>query len=127
MPQRIVLVGHCGTDAPKLEAAVSKCVPSAEVISVNSEHRLDEVCDEGADLLLINRSLPFGFETDEGVELMRELRQIHPTVKLMLISDRRDAQSQASEVGGIAGFGKTDIGSNKLAACLKGALKGKPN
>ena len=127
MPQRIVLVGHCGVDAPRLEAAVSKCVPSAEVISVNSEQCLEDVCDEGADLLLINRRLPYGFDTEEGVELMRELRQVHPTVKLMLVSDRQDAQKQASEAGAIDGFGKTDLGSDKIAALLKGALRGKPN
>ena len=127
MPQRIVLVGHCGVDAPRLEAAVSRCVPSAEVISVNSEHRLEEVCDEGADLLLINRELPFGFDAEEGIELMRELKQVHPTVKLMLVSDRRDAQAKASEAGGIEGFGKADIGSKRVSSCLRQALKQKPN
>lgn len=128
MGQRIVLVGHCGIDAPRLEQAVARCVPSAEVITINSEHRLEEVCDEGADLLLINRELPFGFDVEEGIELMRELKQMHPTVKLMLVSNRRDAQERASEAGGIEGFGKADIGSKKVSACLHDALKKqKPN
>jgi len=129
MSHRIVLVGHCGVDAPRLEAAVSKILPRADVISVNSEEQLQDVCDEGADLLLINRQLPFGFEAEEGVELMHELQQIHPDVKMMLISDRPDAQARARRAGAIDGFGKADLGSGKIADILKIALKGqsKPN
>ena len=129
MGERIVLVGHCGVDAPRLEAEVSRCRPRAEVMTVNSEQQLQEICDEGADLLLINRQLPFGFESEEGVELMRELQQIHPEVKMMLVSDRPDAQEQAKQAGAIDGFGKADLGTRKIASCLRDALKGqgKPN
>ncbi|MEA2708787.1 MAG: hypothetical protein QOF78_1388 [Phycisphaerales bacterium] len=129
MGERIVLVGHCGVDAPRLEAAVSRILPRADVISVNSEEQLQEVCEDGADLLLINRQLPFGFEAEEGVELMHELQQMHPEVKMMLVSDRRDAQEEARAAGAIDGFGKADLGSPKIADILREALKGqsKPN
>lgn len=130
MGQRIVLVGHCGVDAPRLEAEVSRLLPSADVLSVNSEDELESVCEEGADLLLINRQLPFGFETEEGVELMRDLQQAHPNVKMMLISDRPDAQDQAREAGGVEGFGKADLGrGGTMADKLREALSSdqKPN
>ena len=129
MSQRIVLVGHCGVDAPRLEAAVSKILPRADVISVNSEEQLQDACEEGADLLLINRQLPFGFEAEEGIELMCELQQMHPDVKMMLVSDRADAQDRARRAGAIDGFGKADLGSSKIAEILKIALRGqdKPN
>ena len=130
MSQRIVLVGHCGVDAPRLEAAVSKILPRADVISVNSEEQLQEICEDGADLLLINRQLPFGFESEEGIELMCELQQMHPDVKMMLVSDRPDAQERAKRAGAVHGFGKADLGSGKIAEILKIALKGqqsKPN
>ena len=129
MSQRIVLVGHCGVDAPRLEAEVSKILPRADVISVNSEEQLAEVCDEGADLLLINRQLPYGFESEEGVELMQEIQQMHPDVKMILVSDRPDAQEQAKKLGAVDGFGKADLGSGKIASVLQEALKGqgKPN
>jgi CheY-like chemotaxis protein len=126
MSHRIVLVGHCGVDAPRLEAAVSKILPRADVISVNSEEQLQEVCDEGADLLLINRQLPFGFEAEEGIELMCELQQMHPDVKMMLVSDRPDAQERARRAGAVDGFGKADLGSGRIADILKIALKGQP-
>ena len=129
MSQRIVLVGHCGVDAPRLEAVVSKCLPRADVISVNSEEQLQDICEDGADLLLINRQLPFGFEAEEGIELIEEIQQMHPDVKVMLVSDRPDAQEQAKQAGAIDGFGKADLGSSKIAEILKDALKGqaRPN
>ena len=129
MSQRIVLVGHCGVDAPRLEAEVSKILPRADVISVNSEQQLQDVCDEGADLLLINRQLPYGFESEEGVELIEEIQQTHPDVKVILVSDRPDAQEAARKAGAVDGFGKADLGSGKIATVLHEALKaqGKPN
>jgi DNA-binding NtrC family response regulator len=126
MSQRIILVGHCGVDAPRLEKAVSKCLPRADVISVNCEEQLQEICDEGADLLLINRQLPFGFESEEGIELIEEMQQMHPDVKMILVSDRPDAQEQAKRAGAVDGFGKADLGSSRIAEVLKDALKGQP-
>ena len=57
MGQRIVLVGHCGVDAPRLENEISRFCRGAEILSINSEMALEEVCEEGADLLLINRDI----------------------------------------------------------------------
>ena len=130
MGQRIVLVGHCGVDAPRLEREVSRICPKAEVMTVNSEEQLHEIVEEGADLLLINRQLPYGFEAEEGVELMRDLQQmIDGQVKMMLVSDMPDAQDAARHAGAVAGFGKADLGSGKIADILKAAMKGqaKPN
>jgi DNA-binding NtrC family response regulator len=126
MSQRVVLVGHCGVDAPRLEKAVSKCLPRADVICVNSEEQLQDICEEGVDLLLINRQLPFGFESEEGVELIEEMQQMHPDVKTILVSDRPDAQEQARRAGAVDGFGKADLGSSRIAEVLKDALKGQP-
>jgi DNA-binding NarL/FixJ family response regulator len=92
------------------------------VQTVNSEDELREACDQGADLLLINRELPFGFETEEGVELIRQLHSGGPKVKMMLISDLEDAQEEARQAGGVEGFGKADLGSEKFATTLRQAL-----
>ena len=129
MGQRIVLVGHCGVDAPRLEREVSKSIPRAEVLCVNTEMQLQDVVDEGADLFLVNRRLPYGFESEEGVELIHELQQMQPDAKTMLVSDREDAQEEARAAGAIDGFGKADLGKNKIGQILRDALKGqtKPN
>jgi hypothetical protein len=122
MPQRIILVGHCGVDGPRLEAELCKCAPAAEVLSVNSKKELHELCEDGGGLLLINRQLPYGFETEEGIELMCELQQKCPDLKMMLVSDRPDAQEEARSVGAIGGFGKADLGTGKIQQCLREVL-----
>ena len=129
MGQRIVLVGHCGVDAPRLEREVSRICPRADVMTINSEAQLHDIVEEGAALLLINRHLPYGFESEEGVELMRDLQQMNPDVTMMLVSDMPDAQDEARKAGAIKGFGKADLGSGRIADILKAAMKGqgKPN
>ncbi len=73
-------------------------------------------------MLLINRELPLGFETEEGVELIRELHETRPELKMILVSDRPDAQEQARAAGGMPGFGKADLGTGKIKGCLREAL-----
>ena len=120
----IVLVGHCGFDAPRLEREIGRCCPSFEVLTINSVEELEEVVEREPDLLLVNRQLPYGFETEEGVELISELHKEHPELKMMLVSDRPDAQEEAREAGALAGFGKADLGSDRMAAALREALVG---
>ena len=120
----IVLVGHCGFDAPRLEREIGRCCPSFEVLAINSDEELDEIVEREPDLLLVNRQLPYGFETEEGVELISELHKEHPELKMMLVSDRPDAQEEAREAGALAGFGKADLGSDRMAAALREALVG---
>ena len=74
----IVLVGHCGFDAPRLEREIGRCCPSFEVLTINSDEELEEIVEQEPDLLLVNRQLPYGFETEEGVELISELHREHP-------------------------------------------------
>ncbi len=121
MPKRIILVGHCGIDGPRLEKEVNTNIKSADVLRINSEQELKAACDEGADLLLVNRE-PLGFDGTDGVDLIRELHNNFPEQKIMLVSDYDDAQEQAVEAGAIPGFGKGDIGTPKLANTLRQAL-----
>src|SRR5688500_7137408 len=64
--KRILLVGHCGFDGPRLQKELSDRFPGADVMRINSEEDLKRECEDGADLLLVNRE-PVGFETD-GME-----------------------------------------------------------
>jgi hypothetical protein len=126
MGHRIVLVGHCGVDAPRLEREIARSVRGAEVLTVNSEDALEDVVDDDAKsvLLLVNRQLPYGFEEEEGVDLMKDLQRRDPHLKMMLVSDRPDAQEEARDAGAIPGFGKADLGTGKIAEHLKHVLKG---
>src|SRR4051812_47044334 len=123
MPARVVLVGHCGVDAPRLEKEVSQCLGKAEVITVKNEDALEDAIEDGADLLLFNRELPFGFEESEGLDVMREIRDRHPNLKMMLVSDRKDAQGEAEDLGALPGFGKSQLGSDAVGRCLRSAIE----
>src|SRR5687767_9140922 len=117
---RILLVGHCGVDGPRLQSEIGAILKGASVERVNSDSELRRACKEGADLLLVNRE-PLGFET-EGVDLIKQVRKDFPDQKVMLVSDYADVQQEAEAAGALHGFGKRDIGSPKLADAVKQAL-----
>ena len=119
---KIALVGHCGVDGPRIEAQIHSIVDAADVCSCNDADALNRVCGEGVDLLLFNRELGFGFDDEQGVDLMAEVRESHPDVKMMLISDYPDAQAAAREVGALPGFGKADLGTSTVEKALRDAL-----
>lgn len=121
MSKRILLVGHCGVDGPRLKSEIGSFLDSAEILRINSDADLRRACDEGADLLLVNRE-PLGFEPRMGVDLIRQLHQQYPRQKMMLVSDHPDAQEEAQRVGAIPGFGKAEIGSPELQDAVIQAL-----
>jgi hypothetical protein len=122
MAHRIVLVGHCGVDGPRMEAEIHGLLRDCQVLSASDDEDLENILGEGADLLLVNRELPYSFEDQEGVEAIRHVCAKHPNVKAMLISDYDDAQAAACEAGAVRGFGKADLGSPKVAEVIKKAL-----
>ena len=119
---KIALVGHCGIDGPRIQAQISQILDNADVAMANDPDALSAVVDKGVDLLLFNRELGFGFDDEQGVDVMAELRESHPDVKMMLISDYPDAQKAAEKIGAVPGFGKADLGTPKVEKALKSAL-----
>ena len=119
---KIALVGHCGIDGPRIQAQITQILDNADVAMANDPDALDAVVGKGVDLLLFNRELGFGFEDEQGVDVMAELRESHPDLKMMLISDYPDAQAAAKEIGALPGFGKADLGTPKVEKALKNAL-----
>ena len=120
MSNRILLVGHCGVDGPRLKDELSKALPSAKVERINSDAELRTAVGEGEALLLINRE-PVGFE-GEGLDLIKRVKGDHPDCKVMLVSDYPDAQKEAEQAGALKGFGKSEMGSPSLAEHVKRAL-----
>ena len=122
MPRRVVLVGHCNFDGPRLQEEIRAMAEAPEVLRVNADADLQAVCEESDNLLLINRE-PVGFE-DEGVDIVRDVHKRYPGQTVMLVSDHSDAQEQAVQAGAMPGFGKRDMGSPKLAEAVRRGLKG---
>ena len=122
MAKKVVLIGHCGADSSYLRIAVGSADRSAQVVMADDEAMLQRYLGEGADLLLLNRVLDHGFAEGEGVALIRRLRQKHPGLKMMLVSNYDDAQQAAVAVGAVPGFGKRELGTPKAAQLLREAL-----
>lgn len=123
MPKTVVLVGHCGPDNSYLRLAVRAAVSDAAIATADDSQELARALAAGADLVLINRVLDYGFDQPSGVELIKHLRASHPKVRLMLISNYPEAQAAAVAAGAIPGFGKRDIGSRAAAIALSNALE----
>ena len=119
MSKRILLVGHCGVDGPRMQQEIVGFMSDADVRRVNSDTDLDDA--RAGDVLLINRE-PLGFEPRQGPDLVRELHRKCPGAKLILVSDYEDAQQEASQAGALPGFGKSDLGSSKFEQAIRQAL-----
>ncbi|HEY7090898.1 MAG TPA: hypothetical protein VH518_22570 [Tepidisphaeraceae bacterium] len=117
------LVGHCGPDASYLRLAVARAIQGATVIPVDDDRELNKAITEGVDLLLLNRQLDWGFQTTEGVELIRQLRAKHQQLKLMLISNYEESQAAAVAAGALPGFGKRELGSPRVGELLRAAVE----
>ena len=122
MPKKVALVGHCGPDASYLRLAVSRAVRDAQILFADDQHTLTKLVDGGVDLILFNRQLDWGFETDEGVEMIKRLRTTNPSLKAMLISNYPEAQQAARQAGAVEGFGKREIGSPRVSELIRSAL-----
>ena len=120
MPHSVILVGHCGIDGPRLQREISSKVPDTNVVRVNSTADLQSQLKANADLFLVNRE-PVGFD-DDGLAIIRQVRQENPNAKVMLVSDYPEFQEQAVQAGALKGFGKNEIGSSSLTDTVKQAL-----
>jgi DNA-binding NarL/FixJ family response regulator len=109
-------------DGPRLKREISEGLPGTEVVRINSLADLDRVVEEGADLLLVNRE-PVGFE-EEGVDLIRRVHRKDSEAKVMLVSDRMDAQAEAVDAGALPGFGKELMGTKELIEAVEEGLEG---
>jgi two-component system, chemotaxis family, chemotaxis protein CheY len=122
MSKKVALVGHCGPDSSYLRMAVSKALRDAKVVAADDDLELKQLLRDGVDLLLFNRVLDYGFRSDEGIDVIRQLRSDHPQVKMMLVSNYEDAQEAAVQAGALPGFGKREIGTPRVTQVLREAL-----
>lgn len=118
----VVLVGHCGPDSSFLRMAVSGAAPGSIVAMADSEAELDAAVEKGADLLLFNRVMEFGFDERDGVELLARTRRNHPEIKVMMISNYPETQQDAEKAGAVPGFGKREVGSDNSRQRIRQAL-----
>lgn len=124
IPPTVLLVGHCGPDTSYLKMAVKRALPAAAIHLIHDDEGIaHHLTLNPAALLLINRVLEPGFESESGIELIALLKPRHTQARLMLVSNYPEAQQAAIQLGALPGFGKSDISSPKLPLLLHEAIK----
>ena len=122
MGKKVVLVGHCGPDSSFLRMAVAKAQAGVTVSMADDAQELRAALEGGADLLLLNRELGYGFDQPLGVDVIKTFRGSYPKTKFMLVSNYADAQAAALAAGAAPGFGKREIGQPRVAQLIRDAL-----
>ena len=122
MGKKVVLVGHCGPDSSFLRMAVSSADRGISVLMADDAQELKAALDGGADLVLLNRTLGWGFDQSLGVDVIKALGRAYPKTRFMLVSNYPEAQAAAVAAGGVAGFGKREIGQPRVAQLIREAL-----
>src|SRR4051794_25614007 len=97
--KKVALVGHCGPDSSYLRMTIRRAATDIDVLMIDDESALNRALSDGVHLLLLNRELSYGFTDSFGVDLIKRLRPTHPNLKMMLISNYPDAQSEAQQAG----------------------------
>jgi two-component system chemotaxis response regulator CheY len=101
---------------------VGRAVKDSSVLMADDDSALDRVVAQGVDLLLINRVLEYGFSVELGTDLIKRLRQEHPNLKMMLVTNYPEVQTEAVKLGALPGFGKREMGTPKVAELLRKAV-----
>lgn len=124
MSRKIALVGHCGPDSAYLRISIHKADRDAQIISCQDGADLDQAIAQGADLVLLNRDLGIDYDEPTGVGLIQKLREKHPLLKMILVSNYPEAQQAAVQAGALPGFGKKELGTPRVIELLQSALSG---
>lgn len=123
MSKKVLLIGHCGPDSSYLRMVVRAADPKAHILMADDPDELTTALEQGVDLALLNRELGYGFGERGGVEVIGDLKESHPQLRLMLVSNYPEAQQAAEQAGALPGFGKREIGSPRVVQLLKAALE----
>jgi two-component system, chemotaxis family, chemotaxis protein CheY len=123
MTKKVLLVGHCGADSSYLRLAVKKAAPEVHIENAEDTQSLTAALESKTiDLVLFNRELDYGFDSIEGVEVIRSLQPAYAKVPMILVSNYPEAQQAAVAAGALPGFGKRELGSPRVTALLRDAL-----
>ena len=126
MGKTVVLVGHCGADSSYLKLTVKQADPEATIAGAHSADELKKLLDGGADLVLFNRQVDYGFSSYEGLDIIREFLRSHPKARMMMVTNYPEVQAAAIAAGAVPGFGKRELGSQRVKDLMKSVLATPP-
>lgn len=105
MPPRILDVGQCMVDGPRLERLLKESLGAHVDNAATKADSLAFAAKHTYDLVLVNRIL--NNDRSPGISVVEALVSAHPKLKVMLVSDLEEAQKEAVAKGALPGFGKS--------------------
>ena len=122
MSPRILDVGQCGFDGPRIRKVLRDELEADIDCADTLQEAVELAASTAYDLVLFNRVL----DSDHapGLSVIAALRQANPALRVMLVSDRPDAQQEAAKLGALPGFGKAALFDEATVALLRRSLHG---
>ena len=124
--RKILVVGNCNRDGPRIVAMINHNLKNAEAIEAKTIEKAKEILQrENYDLVLVNR---IG-DSDKinGLELVGWMQQnTKEQIKktpIMLITNYSDKMKEAEKHGAVHGFGKEKIDDSETLKLLEKHLK----
>lgn len=107
MSIRILDVGQCGFDGPRMERLWKTELGATVDRVASADEAVEKLAGARYDVVLVNRVL--AADGGSGMDAIGRVREAAPDVPVMLVSDIEDAQEQAVSLGAIRGFGKARL------------------
>jgi CheY-like chemotaxis protein len=108
MAIRILDVGQCGFDGPRMAALWRDKLDATVDRVANGKDAAQRLKKGGYDVVLVNRVL--AADGSSGLDVIEDLLSAKTSVPVMLVSDLTDAQDAAVALGAVRGFGKAELG-----------------
>ncbi len=124
MSKRVLDVGQCGIDHPRIKQMIEANFDASVDRAHTAREALGLAERTSYDLIMVNRLLDA--DGDSGLDLIRSLMKHSATssAPVMLISNYPDVQHEAIQAGAVQGFGKDAINSAETKEVLTGLLDG---
>jgi CheY-like chemotaxis protein len=104
---RILDIGQCGFDGPRMSALWHKTIHAAVDRVASADEAIEHLARARYDLILVNRIL--AADGASGLDVIRRLKESEISTPVMLVSDRTSAQEEAVALGALRGFGKAEL------------------
>ncbi|HEV2971342.1 MAG TPA: response regulator [Pirellulales bacterium] len=123
MAIRILDVGQCGFDGPRMAALWRDQLGATVDRVANGKDAVERLKNGDYDVVLVNRVL--AADGSSGLDVIEDLLSAKISIPVMLVSDLTDAQDAAVALGAVRGFGKADLGEPATLELVASVSAGK--
>ena len=120
MPKRILDVGQCGFDGPRLRELLQQSLGVEVDVARDAREALTKIGKHPYDLVLVNRIM--ASDGSSGLQLIETLAEEDDAPPVMLVSDLKDAQDEAVALGAVRGFGKAHMDDEQTLEAIQQAM-----